>query len=322
VIVRDLAAADAALIDSLVDQYPFKPYRNYRILPRRKQSEVMRAEIARARQTAGSFAVLAGDADESAVAIARPWAWDSEFFGVAMGRIDTLLRSPGATAGCLHEIVAGALERFRAAGIKHVAIKIDVADAGAVNAVETAGFRLMDALVTYIAHPRRAAMRRVKEVGHIRAFESGDAAQVLAITAEAYRDFEGRFQRDAHLPRARSAEFYLEWARQCVAGAMADRIYVSDGGHGRLIGWASVKRAEPVSSVGGVVVSSGSLGACRPDRPGAYAALIGTAAIDNHAAGALTEASTQNSNFAMIRVLEAVGAQFARADYTFHAWID
>jgi hypothetical protein len=70
------------------------------------------------------------------------------------------------------------------------------------------------------------------------------------------------------------------------------------------------------------VVSSGSLGACRPDRPGAYPALIATAAIDNHAAGALTEASTQNANFAMVRVLEAVGAQYARGDYTFHAWIE
>jgi hypothetical protein len=31
---------------------------------------------------------------------------------------------------------------------------------------------------------------------------------------------------------------------------------------------------------------------------------------------------TQNSNFAMVRVLEAVGAQYARAEYTFHAWLE
>jgi hypothetical protein len=322
VIVRDLAAADAALIDTLVDQYPFKTYRNYRILSRRKQSAVMRAEIDRVRQTSGSFAVVAGERADGAVAIARPLAWDSTFFGVPMGRIDFLLRSPDATSECLRRVVNEALDGFRGAGVKHVAAKLDVADVDAVNAVESAGFRLMDALVTYIAHPRRPPMRRVKEVGHIRPFESADAQQVLEVTAEAYRDFRGRFQRDPHLPPARSAEFYLEWARQCIAGVMADRIYVSDDGHGRVIGWASVKRAEPVSTAGEIVVSSGSLGACRPDRPGAYAALIGTAAIENHAAGALTEASTQNFNFAMIRVLEAVGAQYARADYTFHAWIE
>lgn len=320
-IVRDLAAADAALVDTLVDHYPYKTYRNYRLLSRRKQAEVMRAEITRVREVHGSFGVVAGEGSNCAVAIARPLAWDSGFFGIAMGRIDYVLRSPEATAETIHRAVDAALSHFRDAGVKHVAVKLDVADADGIGAVEGAGFRLKDALVTYIAHPRRPPMRLVKEVGHIRPFEPRDAEQLLEVTSEAYKNYRGRFQLDSHLPAARSAEFYLEWARQCVNGAMADRIYVSDDGTGRLIGWASVKRAEPVSSIGKVAVSSGSLGACRPDRPGAYAALIGTTAIDNRAAGALTEASTQNWNFPMVRVLEAVGAQYARGDYTFHAWI-
>jgi hypothetical protein len=319
--VRDLAASDAALVDRLVDEYPFKTYRNYRILPRRRQSDVMRAEIARAQETPASFGAVADDGRDCAVAVARPLAWDSEFFGVAMGRIEYVLRSRAASAKAVQAAIDAALERFSAAGIRHVSVKIDVADADGVAAVEEAGFRLMDALVTYIAHPKRAAMSRVKEVGRVRPFQPADADQLLDITQEAYKDFRGRFQLDPHLPRARAGDFYLQWARQCIAGVMADRIYVSDDGRGRLIGWASVKQAEPVSSVGGAVISSGSLGACRPDRPGAYAALIGTAAIDNHAAGALTEATTQNSNFPMVRVLEAVGAHYARADYTFHAWL-
>jgi hypothetical protein len=319
--VRDLGAGDAAFIDRLVDRYPFKTYRNYRLLSRRKQSDVMRAELARAAQTAGSVGAVVGDQQNGAVAIARPLAWDSEFFGVPMGRIDYLLRTDEASPVTLRAAVDAALERFRERGIKHVSVKIDVADGDGVAAVEAAGFRLMDALVTYIAHPRRAPMRTVKEVGQIRAFQPSDADQILEITEQAYKGFRGRFQLDPYLPAKRSAEFYLEWARQCIAGVMADRIYVSDAGQGRLIGWASVKRAEPVSSVGGAAISSGSLGACRSDRPGAYAALIGTAAIDNHAAGVLTEAFTQNSNFAMVRVLEAVGAHYARADYTFHAYV-
>ena len=77
-----------------------------------------------------------------------------------------------------------------------------------------------------------------------------------------------------------------------------------------------------MSTVTGRVISVGSLGACRADTPGAYASLICAAAGENHAAGVLTEAMTQNSNFAMVRVLEAVGAQYARAEYTFHAWLE
>jgi hypothetical protein len=281
----------------------------------------MRAEIARVQQTAGSFGIAVNDGDRCVVIITRPLAWDSEFFGMPMARIDYVLRSGDVPAELLQRSIESALSRLQAAGIKHVSLKVDVADGDAVAAAEATGFRLMDALLTYIAHPRRAPMRRVKEVGQIRAFQPGDADQILEITGEAYQGFRGRFQADPHLPAERSGQFYVQWARQCIAGAMADRIYVAAESDGRLIGWASVKRAEPVSSVGRVEVSSGSLGACRRDRPGAYAALIATAAIDNHSAGALTEASTQNSNFAMVRVLEAVGAQYARADYTFHAYL-
>ncbi len=102
---------------------------------------------------------------------------------------------------------------------------------------------------------------------------------------------------------------------------MADRVNVADDGRGRLYGWSSARLVEPVSSVAGVPVVGGSLGAVRRDRPGAYAALIGTTARENHAMGGLTEVQTQNHNFPMIRTLEALGGQYARAEYALHAWL-
>ncbi len=318
---RGVSAADAALRDELVGRYPFKPYRNYRLLSRQRQAAVMRAEIDRALQSSGAISVTEGEGDRAVISVGRPLAWDSEFFHVPMGRLDYLLRGPSAGRGTLAQAVRGAVEAFRASGVKHITAKVDVADADALTVFEDAGFRLMDALVTYIAHPRRPPPRRVKDVGVIRPFVPADTERVLEITRDSYRGFPGRFQLDPHLPKERSDEFYLEWARKCCAGTMADRIYVAEDTGGDLIGWASVKRAEPVSTIGGAPISSGSLGACRSDRPGAYAGLIRTAAVENHAAGVLTEAATQNSNFAMVRVLEAVGAQYARAEYTFHAWL-
>lgn len=319
--VRELTTLDSAVIDQLVNHYPFKPYRNYRLLSRQRQSEVLRAEIGGWLQVAGSFGVAAGEGDTLAVALGRPLAWDSAFFGTTMGRLDYVLRAASAERQTIRGAVIAALQRFRDLGVQHVTMKLDVADGDTLTVAEDEGFRLMDALVTYVAHPKRSAPRRVKHVGAVRRFRPEDEPEVLEITREAYKGFRGRFQIDPHLPRERSDEFYVEWARKCCSGAMADRILVADGGQGQLYGWASVKRAEPVSSVGGAIVSSGSLGACRPDRLGAYAGLIGTIAAENHAAGILTEAQTQNSNFAMVRVLEAVGAQYARAEYTFHRWL-
>jgi hypothetical protein len=318
---RDLSAADAALLQDLVEQHPFKPYRNHRFLSRQRQAAVMQAEIDRVRQTVGSFAILAGDDEAAAIVTGRPLAWDSAFFGVSMARIDHVIRGIYGDRSALVDAVAEALERFRRAGVQHVSLKVDVADHDTIAVAEDAGFRLMDAIVTYISHPRRRPPRAVKQVGAIRPFDRSDTEQVLDVTREAYGGYKGRFQLDPHLPVQKSNEFYVEWARNCCSGVMADRIFVAEDAAGQLIGWASVKRAEPVSSVAGSPISVGSLGACRPDSAGAYAGLICAAAVENHAAGVLTEAMTQNSNFAMVRVLEAVGALYARAEYTFHAWL-
>jgi hypothetical protein len=43
--------------------------------------------------------------------------------------------------------------------------------------------------------------------------------------------------------------------------------------------------------------------------------------MENYQAGEVTETQTQNHNIATIRVYDAVGARYVRADYTFHAWL-
>lgn len=321
VTVRDLRDADAPLIERLIALYPYKPYRHYRVWPRARQDAIMRAEVGRVLETAGRQAIVAGEGDEALVAIGRPLEWDTRFFGVPMARLDGVLRGPGASPVQIPAVVRALVDRLRAAGVAHVTAKVDVADMDAVAALEACGFRLMDALVTYFTHPHREAPTPVREVGRVRPLEPGDVDEVLAITEAAYAGFRGRFHLDPHLPIERTRAFYQEWARQCVAGRMADRIVVSDNGRGGIHGWASTRRVEPASTVGGTTLWAGSLGACRHDKPGAYAGLIRSLAAANFAAGEVTETQTQNHNVATVRVYEAVGARYVRADYTFHLWL-
>jgi hypothetical protein len=238
-----------------------------------------------------------------------------------MGRLDLLLRGPDAPTAAVAALVADLLDEARRSGLVHLTAKVDVADMQAVAVLEASGFRLMDAIVTYFTHPHREPPTPIRAVGGVRPLVPEDVDQVLAITREAYTGFRGRFHLDPHLPSARSDEFYLEWARQCCAGRMADRIVVADDGAGGIHGWASTRRVEPASSAGGVALWAGSLGACRRDRPGAYAGLIRALAMENFEAGAVTETQTQNHNIATVRIYDAVGARYVRGDYTFHAWL-
>jgi hypothetical protein len=321
VTVRPLQPDDEPLIDRLSALHAFKPYRHHRVWSRARQHAILLAEVARSRTVEGHVALVGGRGDEAVLGLCRPLAWDSAFFAVPMARIDALLRGPLATDAAVAGVLDAMLASCRAAGLRHVTARVDVADMQAVAALESRGFRLMDALVTYFTHPRREPPTAVREVGRIRPFEARDEAELLDITAEAYQGFRGRFHLDPHLPRERSDAFYLEWARQCCAGQMADRIVVAEDAGRGLIGWASTRRVEPASSVGGVTLWAGSLGACRPDKPGAYAGLIRALALANYEAGEVTETQTQNHNIATVRVYDAVGARYVRGEYAFHAWL-
>jgi hypothetical protein len=321
VTVRPLRADDDRLIDRLIHLYQFKPYRDYRVWSRAIQRRILKAEVDRALSADDRVAMVAGEGEAAVLGVCRPMAWDTAFFGMPMGRVDVLLRGPECGQATVSIAVTSLLESARAQGIKHLTAKVDIADMQAVAVLENTGFRLMDSLVTYYTHPRRQPPTPVREVGRVRPMTSADTDAILAITSEAYRGFRGRFHLDPHLPAARSDEFYMEWARQCCAGRMADRVVVADDGAGGIHGWASTRRVEPASTVSGVTLWAGSLGACRRDRPGAYAGLIRSLAMENFAAGEVTETQTQNHNIATVRIYDAVGARYVRGDYTFHAWL-
>ena len=303
-----------------VASYQFGPFRQYRILSRRLQAEVLEAEVGAVFEKSGAIALAEEDA-EQAVAVFRPLPWDSEFFGISMGQIDYLLRTEAAGRSLLAEALLACHENFRARGVRHVTVRVDVADTLAIAVLEEQGYRLMDALVTYIYHPRREAPAGHREMGVLRDFRPGDAAQIVEIAAEAYRGFRGRFHLDPHLPDARCDEFYVEWARQCCGGEMADQVFITENTDGLMHGFLAFRRREPVSTVGGVAIYGGGLGACRRGAPGAYAGLIRAGTVWAHARGGVAECQTQNYNFSTIRVYEAVGSRYTRADYTFHAWL-
>lgn len=318
--VKRLALSDLDALDGLIRAYPFKPFRNYRMLSRRKQELVLRAEIEGALREGGHALFAEGDGGAAAV-ILRRLPWDSGFFGVPMGRLDYVLHDGGHASAAMGAALGATAEACRTDGIRHLTARADVSDVQAIGRLEDQGFRLMDALVTYIARPGRERPAEVREVGLLRPYRAEDAEQVVSIAREAYHGFRGRFHLDPHLPDERCDELYVEWARQCCAGRMAETMFVAENGAGEVHGFLAFRRREPVSSIGGVEVYGGGLGACRRDHPGAYMGLIRAGTLWAHERGGVAECQTQNYNFPTVRVYEAVGAQYVRADYTFHGWI-
>ncbi|MCC6991353.1 MAG: hypothetical protein IT181_20275 [Acidobacteria bacterium] len=307
-------------LTALLDAHAFKPYRQYRTYSRKEQLAILQAEVGSALVVPDEFSrVTAGD-DARAAVVARPLAWDSSFFGLPMAHIDYVLAAPTATRDDRAAVIGAACAAARAAGVKHLTARVDVADLDTLGVLEDQGFRTMDALVTYIMRPVKDPPRDVRTVGAIRHARPEDHDAIIAITREAYQGYRGRFHLDPHLSSSRADELYVEWARQCVSGAMSDIILVSEDSDGRLQGYLAYRRREPASSLG-MPIYGGGLGACRRDSPGAYASLIRDATLLSHEHGGMGEYQTQNYNFAVIRVYEAAGAHYVRAEYTLHAWL-
>jgi hypothetical protein len=316
-----LVGADAlASLDPLIEAYPFKAYRNYRVLSRKRQDDVLRAELRAALEHPGGFGVVAAGDRPAAAAVVRPLPWDSAFFEIPMARL-LLIHDGEARRATVHDMIASALTASRARGIRHLSVRADVADAETIQALEDTGFRMMDALATYIYPVKRPAPEPGKDMGVLRLYQPDDRDQILEITREAYRGFRGRYHLDPHLPQDRSDQLYVEWAKKSCDGEWADVVLVTENGKGELHGWASYRQIEPVSTVGGTAIRGGGLGACRRDKPGAYAGLLRAATVRIHGGGAVTEMQTQIFNFATIRLYEAVETQFVRADYTLHLWL-
>jgi L-amino acid N-acyltransferase YncA len=315
-----LSATDPDARTALYEASPYKPYRQYRTYSRREQTAILAAEADAVLAAAGEFSVARGvDGDLRAAVLARPLPWDSAYFGVPMGRLDLVVRAD-TTAPEREAVVAAAVDAARAGGIRHLTARVDVADLESLAMLESQGFRTMDALATYILRRGRDEAREVRAVGPLRPATADDAEAVIAITREAYQGYRGRFHLDPHLPADRADGFYEEWARQCLAGTMADVVMVSADSGGRVIGYLAHRRREPASSIG-TPIYGGGLGACRRDAPGAYASLIRDSALWAHGQGAVAECQTQLANFPVIRVYESVGFHFVRAEYTLHAWL-
>jgi hypothetical protein len=305
---------------ALVDAYDFKPYRHYRTFTRKQQAAVLAAEIDQALAAAPFGQWTTRDGEEAGV-VARPLPWDSQFFAVPMGRIDYVLASAGASVEHIERAVAGTMRAARDAGLQHLAARVDVADLRTMGVLEAAGFRTMDALVTYIMRPGKDAHPEVRPVGTIRDATPADTEAIVAITADAYRGYRGRFHLDPHLSSERADALYLEWARACASRTLADTVVVAEDAAGEVSGYLAYRRREPVSRIASPLFGGG-LGAVRRDSPGAYTGLIQEGSRRAHAAGAVSECQTQNYNFAVIRVYEAAGFHYVRAEYTLHAWLE
>jgi len=210
------------------------------------------------------------------------------------------------------------LERAKEAGLEHLVAKVDSAELGVLQALETRRFRLVDCLVTYFYDCHRDPVPPMKELGKIRNYEPSDLDAVLAIAERMLEEYGGRFAFDPWLPREAVRRFYVEWTRNACAGRMANRLLVGER-HGHIVGFLGYgMEARPLQSLD-VRIAGHGISAVLPEGTGLYPALLAKAiVVDRIVAYDFAEFETSIQNLLPQRIFQRMGFHVARTKYTLH----
>ena len=160
--------------------------------------------------------------------IAARWQFstiDAERFGVRTARASavTFEEVPGLVASC------------RDAGIELLIARCSAADIGAVQAMEHAGLRLMDAQVLY---SRRLEVAAPRPRTAVRQFIPADLDPIVQMARATFAGYSGHYHADPRLPRHLSDQVYASWAERCCSGEAADTVIVVEL-EGRLAGFSA-----------------------------------------------------------------------------------
>ncbi|MFN7611094.1 MAG: hypothetical protein ACK5QX_09205, partial [bacterium] len=228
------------------------------------------------------------------------------------------------TAKLSIEVPAHALaaaEAARAQGLELLIARCDTQRLNCAQALEEAGFRLMDTLVYFT---QRLSARRepaLPEGYSWRVATPEDAAAVGALASETFQGYMGHYHADDRLDRRACDDVYADWARRsCLDPGVADCVVLlecrREGESAELAAFATHARVDS-STWEGVLYGVGKQHQGR----GLYAELIALGgALGAERGHATMLVSTQVTNLSVQKAWCKQGFLPIRSSYTFHAW--
>ncbi len=203
------------------------------------------------------------------------------------------------------------LDFCRREAVQLLIARCRVDDIRAAQAMEEAGFRLMDTWVRYVGPllPPAAA-------NGIREARPGDLDQIEAIARVAFHAYRGHYHADPRLDPAAADEVYVSWTRRCATGEAADVVLVAER-DGRVAGFSALRMAD--AQTGELV-----LGAVHPASRGRglYRAMsLNGMAWTARRGGVRFAAATHLSNLAAQKAWARLGMMPEAAAFTFHNWL-
>lgn len=282
--------------------------------------------------TSSSEALFATNAQSCALAGIGLSDWDSGILGVQVAKLrlftDSLLthRDDWVRIRDVLDKLLDSLEEYaQNTEVDVMFTRVDVRDIHLCQALESRGFRMMDAIVT-LYHEFGSSLDRGDFLGKptmtVRPCTCDDVPAIELIARAAFN--QGHFHNDPRIPHERACEVYAQWAvNSCRGRAAAVLVAERPKEPGIPCGFITCgidstsadKMGKPQGVIGLVAVEPESQGR------GTGRALV-TAALDwfdsegTHG----VEVGTQLGNMAAIRTYQSLGFRCVSFAHTLHKW--
>jgi N-acetylglutamate synthase-like GNAT family acetyltransferase len=254
-----------------------------------------------------------------AVCAVVPSSFESDWFGLRMGRLHSVARAT-TDSGVLADLVEATLREARAAGIRHVSADVDIDDYRLLNVLAGHGFEILDLKRTYFTNRLHEDSSYTRALSRVRDYHVSDAAAVEAILAEA--TFETRFTRDCHLDKGRADAFYRHWFQDLIGRCGLSSHVVVYEKLGQVVGCGGIGEVDFRRYGLDVRLRTGSLYACRSDGVGGYGPVLYRLTRDALRTHGLVETTVSLNNAVAARVVEGVRPNRSVTAYALRRFLD
>ncbi|OGW91989.1 MAG: hypothetical protein A3D28_04215 [Omnitrophica bacterium RIFCSPHIGHO2_02_FULL_63_14] len=307
-------------LETLLARWSHHPFHHLKVAEAKVQQYL--AALLSAAEGQGAVLSTSAHGIVTGCAVIEPLPWDTSHFGVVMAKLSALITDSDAPAGDRRVALQGLLEQVRSwcrqHAVQHLSARVDVGDVLAAQALETAGFRLMDTSVYAVYHPARVELPAIKSLGTIRLLQAGDDLEALVNFARTgFRRF--RFHADPHLPADRSDELYAVWIRNL---AKPGEAFVNVHQGGQIVGFAPCLRHTQDSEGLGIRIGEVGTTAVLPTARGTYPGLLRAALAHLAADTDVVEVLTSARNLRITKTWNRLGLEPAKMTWVFHGWMD
>ncbi|MBI5749424.1 MAG: hypothetical protein HZA00_09900, partial [Nitrospinae bacterium] len=184
-------------VKGLIENYPFFDYRRYKSVKINK--EYLQHHI----KSAGENIICARvSGDLAGIISLKMLPWDSNLFGINMGKIEHIIVSPLLDPSIQKSVIKMMLQQAsiftKENEIQHISVKADTDDYSLIRELQKMDFYIADCLVTYI-NEINMKLPEIPSLFHIRPYQESDRERIIEISREAFENHIDRFSKDPYI---------------------------------------------------------------------------------------------------------------------------